>query len=514
MSPSYDVIVVGAGHNGLTAAALLARHGRRVLLLERRDVLGGLAAGEEFHPEHRTAGMLHDTGGVRRWVVEELDLGRYGLRRRGETPPVLVPERRGPGLLLWRDPDKMAAELAASWPADAAGYRDYRAFLSRLTPVIRRLTERVPPHLLDPGLGDLMALGRAGFALRRLGRRDMMEVMRVAPMPLADWLAERFASPLLQAALAAPALHHTFAGPRSPNTVANLLLAECTGDGSVAGGAPALATALEGAARAQGVEIRSAVGVEALLADAARVRGVRLRGGEEIAAPIVAAACDPKHLFLDLLPPALLSRGLERSITSYRARGTAARIHLALAAFPVFTSRPEARPTVIRVGDDLDDLERAFDAVKYRRFSPRPLLDIQVPTLESPDLAPPGHHVWSILVHFVPYALDGGWNDERKSELYRAVIARIAELAPAVEEAIVGHEVLTPADLEARHGVTGGHLHHGEHALDQLLLRPIAECARYATPLDGLFLCGSGSHPGGGLTCAPGALAARAILAR
>jgi phytoene dehydrogenase-like protein len=514
MSHSYDVIVIGAGHNGLTAAALLAKHGRRVLLLERRDVLGGLAAGEEFHPGYRTAGMLHDGGGVRRWVVDALGLAGHGLRRHAEAPPVLVPERRGRGLLLWRDPQKTGAELESAWPGDAAGYRDYRAFLTRLAPVIRRLTERVPPRLFEPGLADYLALGRAGLALRRLGHRDMMEVMRIAPMPLADWLAERFASPLLQAALAAPALHHMFTGPRSPGTVANLLLAECTDDGPVAGGAAALAAALEAAARAQGVAIRGGATVSRLIGEDGRVRGVRLADGEEIVASVVAAACDPRHLFLDLLPPAMVPRDLERSITSFRARGTAARIHLALSTYPDFASRPGQQPAVARVADGLDDLERAFDAVKYRRFSPRPVLEIVAPTVESPELAPPGHHVWSILVHFVPHTLDGGWNAQRKAELYRAVIDRLAEVAPDIEAAVVGHEVLTPADLEERYAVSGGHLHHGEHALDQLVVRPTAECARYDTPLAGLFLCGSGAHPGGGLTCAPGALAARAILDR
>jgi phytoene dehydrogenase-like protein len=367
MSHSYDVVVLGAGHNGLTAAALLAKHGRRVLLVESRDLLGGLAAGEEFHPDHRTAGALHDTGGVRRWVVEALDLERHGLRRRGDSPPVLLPEAQGPGLMLWRDPEPMAEELESSWPADATGYRDYRAFLARVAPVLRRLVDRVPPDVLEPGLGDLLALGSAGLALRRLGRRDMMELMRVAPMPLADWLAERFASPLLQAGLAAPALHHTFTAPRSPGTVANLLLAECTHDGPVAGGGPALVAALEGAARAQGVEIRGTATVASLLGDAGRVRGVRLQSGEEIEASVVAAACDPKHLFLHLLPPSLVARGLVRSITHHRARGTAARIHLALSTYPEFSSRPGARPTAVRIGEDLDDLERAFDAAKYSR---------------------------------------------------------------------------------------------------------------------------------------------------
>ncbi len=509
---SYDAIVIGAGHNGLTAAALLAKGGRSTLLVERRAVLGGLAASEEFHPGYRTNGVLHDTEGVRRWVVDALDLGRYGLSRHDQAPPTLIPQQDGAGLLLWRDPDKAADELAAVSPGEADNYRHYRRFMDRLAPVVTRLADNPPPDIFEPGAGDILSLGRSALALRLLGKREMMEILRVAPMALADWLDERFDSQLLQTALAGPAIQNTVTGPRSPGSTANLLRAECLAGSPIKGGPATLITALERAARACGVEIRTDARVAGLLGEAGRISGVQLAGGEGTQAKTVVASCDPKHLFVELLPPALISRGLEHSISVFRSRGTAAKVHLALSGYPNFACRPNARVSSIRVGETLEELERAFDPIKYRKFSDLPILDIQVPTVESTDLAPEGHHVFSILVHFVPFELEGGWNDEARSNLYSRVLARLEEYAPGISELIVGHQVLTPQDLERRYGVTGGHLHHGEHALDQLLVRPTPECARYATPFEGLFLCGSGAHPGGGLTCAPGGLAVRRIL--
>ncbi len=512
MSGARDVVVVGGGHNGLTAAAWLARRGRRVVVVERRERLGGLAASEQFHPGYRTAGVLHDTAAVRDWVVAGLELERHGLERR-VPPPVLVPATDGPGLLLERDPAAAADELARLAPADVEAYAAYRSFVERVAPALGRLTDRPPPDLFDPGVADLWSLGRSALALRLLGRRRMMELLRAAPSPVADWLDERFAAEPLKAALAAPAVWSTWCGPRSPGTTANLLVAEAAAGRPVAGGAPALVRALEGASRAAGVELRTGAEVERLLLDGPRVTGVRLAGGDEIAAPVVVATCDPRQLFLRLLPPAALTGRLGRDVANYRVRGTTAKVDLALDGYPELACRPGFEAEEIRTGESLEEQERAFDAVKYRRFSARPVLDVRLPTVESPELAPPGHHVASILVHFAPYELEGGWGEERNEELLEAVLGVLEAYAPRLREQIVGRRVSSPADLERRFALTGGHLHHGEHALDQLAVRPTPECARYSTPYPGLYLGGSGSHPGGGLTCAPGALAAGAVLA-
>jgi phytoene dehydrogenase-like protein len=512
MSTQFDVVVIGGGHNGLTAAALLAKRGRKTLLVERRDLLGGLAAGEEFHPEFRTAGVLHDTGSVRRSVVKALGLERHGLMFRSETPPILVPQQDGEGLLLWKEVERTVDELAQISPQDAERYRQYRHFLTRIRPVIRRLMDKPPPDIFDTGVKDLLSLGGSALALRGLGKNLMMEFLRVAPSCVSDFLDEWFESELLKAALAAPAIWATYTGPRSPGSTLNLLLADSTQESQVVGGPRALVAALENSAREQGVEIRMATAVEEVRIEAGRVAGVRLRGGEELSCRAVAASCDPKRLVFRHLSAAAISRRLGDDMGNLRARGTTAKINLALAAYPKFDSRPGLEAESLRIGESLEVLEKAFDAVKYRRFSTQPVLDVQVPTLETPGLAPEDQHVFSILVHFAPHDLDGGWHEEQNEKLYEAVMNVLSSYAPGINDLVLGREILSPADLEIRYGLTGGHVHHGEHAIDQLLVRPTPQCARYATPLEGLFLCGSGSHPGGGITCAPGAMGARALL--
>jgi phytoene dehydrogenase-like protein len=512
MSDRYDVIVIGAGHNGLTTAALLAKRGRKVLVLERRDHVGGLAAGEEFHPGYRTAGVLHDTTRVRRWIVDELRLRNHGLDFRGDPAPTLLPQIEGEGLLLHRNPDVAADELGKHSEEDARRYRDYRAFLKRISPTFRRLADRPPPDLFETGIGDLVNLGKAALSVRLLGKKDMMEVLRVTPMCVADWLDEWFESDLLKAGLAGSAIEGCFAGPWSPGTTTNFLWMESTVAEPIAGGAPALIDALEKAAMANGVEIRCSEPVHEIVVDDGKASGVIIRGGERLEAKTVAASCDPRHLFIDLMPSLHLSATLERDISVFRVRGTTAKVNIALTGPLEFSCRPGLRPERIRIGETVDDLERAFDPVKYREFSKRPALDILVPTIETPELAPAGHHVLSIMVSCAPYGLEGSWNEASKKELYDAVIERLEEYAPGVAEAIVGHQILSPLDLETDYGVSGGHLFHGEHATDQLAVRPAPDCTGYRTPYEDLFLCGSGSHPGGGITCAPGALAARRIL--
>ena len=512
MSDRYDLIVIGAGHNGLTTAALLAKRGRRVIVLEKRDQVGGLAGSEEFCPGYPTAGVLHDTARVRRWVIDELGLRNHGLDFRSETAPVLLPQIEGRGLVLHRDPGAAADELGKQSAQDARRYHDFRSFMGRISPPLRRLADRPPPDLFETGLGDLVGLGRAALSVRLLGKKDMMEVLRITPMCIADWLDEWFSSDLLKAGLAASALEGCFAGPWSPGTTTNFLWMESKVAEPIAGGSPALIDALEKAAMANGVEIRCGHPVKGITAENGTVTGVNLGGGERLEAKMVAASCDPRHLFLDLVPSRHLSATLERDISAFRARGTTAVVHLALNRPPEFSCRPGFQPERIRIGETVDELERAFDPVKYGRFSRRPALDILMPTVERPELAPAGHHVLSIAVSCVPHGLEGTWDEASENELYRVVVERLEEYAPGVGDAIVGQHVLTPVDLESEYGVSGGNLFHGEHATDQLIVRPTPDCTGYSTPFEGLFLCGSGSHPGGGVTCAPGALAAKRML--
>lgn len=512
MSTPYDLIVIGAGHNGLVAATLAARGGRRVLVVEKRATVGGLCAGEEFHPGFRHAGIHHDTSSLRASVVEELELVKHGLRLRADEAPVFAPEEKGRGVLVWRSPKRLAEELAPRSQRDLKAYEQYRATVERFAPVVRKVFDDFPTDVTSLSVSSLWDLMRKAVSLRMLGKADMMEVLRVAPMCVADWLNEFFEDKLLKACLAGPALYNTYCGPWSPGSALNLLVAECLAARPVAGGPQALVKALAKAASAAGVEIRTGEPVKRVDVENGRVRGVTLEGGATLAAAKIGAAVDPKALFLELVAPGCTSMQFQSNVQNIRARGTAAKVHLAVHKYPEWRERPSLKAEYVRTGEFFDQMERAFDAVKYRRISDEPILDIYVPTLEAPELAPAGQHVLSILVSFVPYQLDGGWTEERRQEVYDKVVGQLEKYAPGIAPTIVGKEVLSPKDLEERYGLWGGHLHHGEHAADQLLMRPTPECARYATPVEGLFLVGSGAHPGGGVTGAPGAFAARAML--
>lgn len=507
----HDVIVIGAGHNGLTTATLLAREGRRVLLLEKRTLIGGLAAGEEFHPGYKTQGLLVETSGVRRAVIDELDLERHHLKVVDEAP-VLIPQTDGPGLVYHRDADVMASKNTGF--QDLRAHREFRALLKRFKCLIGTVLDNEPPPVADSGMAGLGIMMKTGLALKLLGRKDMLEILRIAPMCAADWLNEQFKNDLFKAALAGPAVQGTFMGPWSAGSVATLLINESSAGGAIAGGPAGLIRALQSAAKDYGVEIKTGVGVSRITFKDGAVTGVVTDAGE-FPASVVVSSLDPKNTFFNLITPHDLPVTLEDQVRVVRMRGTSAKVNLALKGPLEFKGRPGESFEAIRTGESLDDLERAFDAVKYGRFSEKPHLDIRVPTIADNTLAPRDHHVVEILVHFAPYDLKGGWTEANKTALGDTVVDTLAAYAPKVKDLIVAREVITPKDLEDRYGLTGGHIHHGEHALDQLYtFRPVADCGQYATPLGGLFLCGSGSHPGGGITCGPGALAAKSVLSR
>ncbi len=510
----HDVIVIGAGINGLTAACILARAGRRVLVLERRAIAGGLAGAEEFHPGYRSAGVLHDTAQIRLGAVEALRLLEHGLDLT-LPDPVLFPEADDRGLVISSDDDATAGEIGRRSDRDARRWHEFRGFMARVRKVVEPLLNDAPPDVAALGSlnsGSIGTLLKSAMSFRRLGDHEMTEMLRVPPMCVADWLNEWFETDLLKAGLAHGALVGLWAGPWSPGTASNLLLAECTTTQSVRGGAGALAFSLERAARHYGVEVRTGADVASIRVTGGVANGVTLTTGEEIDGGIVASSCDPRTTFLRLLPPATLPVRFEHRVSLIRARGTTAKVNLALRGRLEFVSRPGERIARARTATTLDNLERAFDPVKYGQMPERPALDIYVPTVARPDGAPDGCDVVSMLVHFAPHDLSGGWTEARREELGDAAVAELERVAPGVGSAIVAREVLTPADLEQRYGLWGGHVHHAEHALDQLVIRPTIETMRYATPVRSLFLCGSGSHPGGGVTCAPGALAAAAIL--
>ena len=504
-SGSPGVVVIGAGPNGLVAALRLAAAGRRVTVVERREVLGGLAAGEEFWPGYRSAGVLHDTAGLRPRIVTALGLERHGLAWR-QRPPVAV-ARAG------REPARLNEGLDGGEPL--AGWR--RA-IDELRPFLDRLQERPPPAMQLAGAADFLRLGLEGLALRRLGRRRGRELLRVLPMPSHDWLSEWFEDGDVAGAVAAPGLLGGFVGPRAPGTAGVLLLQESgTHRNGVArevvGGPAGLIAALVGAARAANIELRTGAEVVAIEVEAGAVRGVRLASGEELAATAVAASCDPTTALLGLLPPGTLGLADERRLRAYRSRGTVAKMHLALSGTPQPAAAGGEPAELVRLGS-LEELERASDAVKYGGLPAAPTLEMRLPSLSDPALAPPGHQVASVLIDFVPGEPVGGWTGELRERLEAAVMVRLEVAAPGIGGMVVGSELLTPPDLAERYGTTGGHLFHGEMALDQMLsLRPAVCAGRYRTPVGGLFVAGGGSHPGGGISGLPGWLAADAMLA-
>ncbi|HEX4960205.1 MAG TPA: NAD(P)/FAD-dependent oxidoreductase [Thermoanaerobaculia bacterium] len=509
----FDAIVIGAGPNGLAAAARLAAAGRKVLVVERAEAPGGLSAKREFHPGYVVPGLLHDESLAPRAIAERLGLLKHGLAFR-KSPSLYIAEANGPGILLPGDDAGAAGAIGQRSQHDADCYRSLRAFVGRITPLISAVLADTPPALTPGSAGDFWQIARRGLSVLRVSRKDLLELARTAPMCVADFLNERFETPLLVEALAAPAVASTWSGPWSAGTVTNFLLRECAGGEALAGGPPALVAALLSAARAAGAELRTGAEVARIRLDRGKIVGVTLASGETIDAPVVLSSADPKRTMLELLAPGTLPLKIEEEFHRLRSRGSAAKIHLALSGPLALSGSDGRQDEAIRIGGGhVDDLERAFDAIKYRRFSERPHLEIRVPTVADPSLAPSGHHVVSILASFAPYALEGGWTAEARERLGEAVIAVLEQHAPDLRQRIVAREVLTPADLETQLALTGGQLHHGELALDQLLvMRPAPSAARYRTVIPGLYLGGSGSHPGGGVRPTAGMLAAEAVL--
>jgi phytoene dehydrogenase-like protein len=511
----YDCVVIGGGHNGLVCAATLARGGRSVLVLEAANQVGGAALTREFAPGFRVSAGAHLLHLMPADLLRELRLESHGLKwaARGMTTTALMPG----GASLDLSPEAAGQCLSA---ADAQAYSLYTARMRRFAAALAPVFSRVPPRLGTTAWTDRLALWRIGWQMRRLGRRDMRELLRIGGMNVYDLLEEHFASAALKGALGFDAVLGANFGPRSPGTVLTLLYrlaaesaAGSSGLSQPKGGMGAVCSALAKAAGAAGAAVRTGAPVANILIEGDRACGVALESGEIIGAQSVISSADPKTTFLRLLGPRYLDTGFVRRVNHIRARGLAAKLHLALNRAPRFSGVPEAslRGRLL-IAPTLQHIEHAYNHAKYGEFSAAPVMEITVPTVNDPTLAPAGQHVLSAIVQYAPYALKGGWQSGRQ-RFMDATLDSLERFAPGLRSCVIGAELLTPADIEQEFRISGGHWHHGDLAFDQLLMvRPVPGAAQYRTPMNGLFLCGAGCHPGGGVMGVAGRNAAQQVL--
>ncbi len=519
MSGTADVIIIGAGHNGLITAFYLARAGFRPLILESRDLTGGCVANETFAPGYQ-APLANSIGPIRGSVARDMALGRTVTFIRPD-PRLVALGPNGHALVFATDPARTAEAIRPLSEKDATAYPEFCAILGRLGGFLGDLLEMTPPDIDSPAAGELWELLKTGRRFRALGKKDSFRLLRWGPMAAADLVAEFFETDLLQAAVATRGVFGTAQGPWSAGSGAVLLLnaaidpAPGGSSVTVKGGPAALAKGMTESVRSAGVQIRTGARVARVIVEEDRAVGVILEDGTEIRARAVISNADPRRTFLDLVDPVNLDPGFMTKVRNYRMRGTVAKVHLALGGLPVFAgvANPADLHGRIVIAPGIDYLERSFDASKYGQIPQHPYLDFTIPTLSDPSLAPMGKHVLSAHVQFVPYKVAGGTHwDQHRSDLAAVVLRALEQYAPGIGGMVEATQVLLPSDLERTYGLTGGQIFHGEPSLDQLFtMRPILGWAQYRTPIDGLFLCGSGTHPGGGITGASGQNAAREI---
>jgi phytoene dehydrogenase-like protein len=517
-------VIVGGGHNGLVCAAYLARAGRKVLVLERRPVLGGAAVSEELYPGFTFSVCSYVVSLFRPHIIRELELTRHGL----EIIPLeaaFTPLLDGRSLVRWSDPERTRREIARFSAADADVYPEFGLAMTRLARFAKSVIDHPAPDpaSLDPR--ELGSLRRVGRALEELDPDLRWLNLKLMTMSAVDFLDLFFESEVLKAPMSVSGIIGTFLGVRSPGTAYVLLhhyMGEIDGAfrawGFSKGGTGQLSLAIASAARAHGVEILTEAAVDHIEIESGRARGVVLQNGDEIRARHVVSAVDPRLTFLGLVGERHLDDEFAARIRRYKLRGSSGKVNLALDRLPEFPSRPGDGPHLqgdIAICPSIDYLERAYDQAKYGDFSERPYLNVVIPSTVDPSVAPPGKHVMSIFVQYAPYAIKEGperW-PERREAFGDAVIDTLEAYCPGLRDSILYRQVLTPWDLEQDFGLSEGNIFHGELSLEQLaFLRPAAGWSRYRTPVRDLWICASGAHPGGGIMGAPGELAAKAIL--
>ena len=524
MAKPYDAIIVGGGHNGLCCAAYIARAGRRVLVLERRHLLGGAAVTEEVYPGFKYSACSYVVSLLRPWIIRDLDLPRHGY----EILPLdatFTPFPDGSHLLRDSDPERTRQAIAHHSVRDAEVYQEFGFTMSELGRLVKPMIDHPAPDPISFKPREILHLLRLGR--RWAGTGDDWEILnlKLLTMSVVDFLSEWFESEKVIAPMAVSGIIGTFLGVRSPGTAYILLhhyMGEIDGSfrawGLARGGTGQVSLAIASAARAFGAEIRAQSPVDRILLKNGRAVGVVLGNGDEIRSRVVISAVDPHRTFFRLVGREHLDQATRSAVSRFRMRGSSGKVNLALDSLPEFTCLPGDGRHLrgdITIAPGIDYLERAFDDAKYGNFSRRPFLDIVIPSLSDPSVAPPGKHVMSIFVQYAPYQLKDGpeqW-PERREAFGDAVIATLAEYMPGIEDRILHRQILTPWDLEQTYGLTQGNIFHGELSLEQLsFLRPMAGWARYRTPIRNLWMCASGTHPGGGVMGAPGALCAQRLL--
>ena len=525
-STHYDAIIIGGGHNGLTAAAYLARGGVRTLVLERREMVGGAAVTEEVWPGFRINTASYTCSLLRPAIVRELELVRHGFELIPFDPAICIPLPDGRSIRLWADHERTLKEIAAFSPKDARAYEQFESLFLRLARFVVPTLDAPPP---DPGSSrprDLLGMLTLAARAKGLPRRDLYALLRIMQMSAADVLDEYFETDAIKAALGAFCIIGTYGGPRTPGTAYVLLhhlmgAADTVGAaawGFVRGGMGMVSNALAAAARQAGAEIRTGAEVERILVRNGRAYGVALRSGEEIEAMVVLSNADPQRTFLHLVEERHLDADFLGDIRRFRIEGTSAKVHLALSELPQWRGVPPLDnglpcPPLCDVCPSLEYLEQGWDDCKYGRFSRRPFCDVAIPTVYDRALCPAGTHMASIFVQYAPYHLRGATWEEEREKLGDAVIDAIAEYAPNIRRAIIHRQVLSPWDLEQRFGLTCGNIFQGEITPDQIFfMRPVPGWSQYRMPVERLYLCGAGTHPGGGVMGACGRNAAREVL--
>ena len=523
---AVDAVIVGGGHNGLITAAYLARAGLRVTVLERRDLVGGACVTEEVWPGYKVSTLSYLCSLLQPKIIRDLDLSKFGFHLYPKDPSFFSAFPDGRHLFFWRDMAATHKELARFSTRDADIYPEYERQLARLAEWVEGLLMRTPPNIIRRRFRDLIELGRMGLDTIRFRDPDVVHLVKIMTQSVRAYLDERFESDHIKATLSTDGVIGTNGGPSTPGTAYIMLhhvMGGATGVrglwGFARGGMGTISQAIAESAITHGATIRTGAAVSHILVRNGRAYGVALESGEEIHARIVVSNADPKTTFLRLIDRDEIDAGFRGEVENIRMQGCSFKINLALDTLPDFQAFPGTKlgpqhKATMHICPSMEYVDRAWDDAKAGRCSERPLLELTIPTAYDDSLAPPGKHIMCIFAQYAPFALrDGDW-DTMKDVFADRCIDTLAEFAPNIRDAIIHRHVVSPMEMEREYGLTGGNIFHGDMTVDQLFfMRPVAGWARYRTPVPGLYLCGSGTHPGGGVMGAPGHNAAREILA-